>query len=90
MSDHPAAEVSMSSDTEESHKVFKRAFIDEQEWYLYKYIECEEQELMKDRADPTLMASALIVRAKVARRPWYFVWNNFSLTVSILSGTTSL
>lgn len=82
MSDCPLNEIEITESAEESHKVFKRAFIDEQEWYLYKYIEAEKQVLMKDRADPTLMASALNVRIKVARRPWYFVWNNFSLTVS--------
>ena len=84
MSDCPAKEVDLGGDDNESHKVFKRAFIDEQEWYLYKYIEAETMELQKDRADPTLMASAMVIKAKVARRPWYFVWNNFSLTV----GTT--
>ncbi|ELU06091.1 hypothetical protein CAPTEDRAFT_202877 [Capitella teleta] len=83
MSDCPQHDVELDEDPSESHKVFKRAFIDEQEWYLYKYIDAEKQTLMKDRADPTLMASALHVNTKVARRPWYFVWNNFSLTLLI-------
>ena len=81
MSDCPLEEIELESDPTESHKVFKRAFIDEQEWYLYKYIQAEKQVLQKDRADPTMMASALHVVTKVARRPWYFVWNNFALTV---------
>ena len=85
MSDCPVSELEVVEDPEESHKVFKRAFIDEQEWYLYKYIESETLELMKDRADPSLMASALIVRTKAARRHGYFVLNNFSLTVCVFT-----
>ena len=40
------------------------------------------QEMAKDRADPTVRRSALTVRARAARRPAYFVWNMFSVTVS--------
>ena len=50
--------------------------------YLYKYIESEKHEMMKDRADPTVLRSALTVRCRSARRSAYFIWNSFSVTVS--------
>ena len=50
--------------------------------YLYKYTESLKTAQMKDQADPTVMRSALTVRCRSARRPHYFLWNSFSITVS--------
>ena len=41
MSDMPAVEVDLVEDPDEIHKIFKQSFIDEQEFYLYKYISSE-------------------------------------------------
>ncbi len=82
MSDKPSTEIELFEDPDEIHKLYKQSFIDEQEFYLYKYIESEKKELQKDRADPFVRRSALKVRCKTARRPWCFVWNHFAVTVS--------
>ena len=50
--------------------------------YLYKYIESLKQEMIKDQADPRARRSALTVMCRAARRPGYFIWNAFSVTVS--------
>ena len=39
--------------------------------------------MAKDRADPTLRRATVTVRCKAARRCMYFVWNIFSVTVSV-------
>jgi hypothetical protein len=83
MSDLPATEVELVEDPEEIHKIYKQSFIDEQEWYLYKYIEGEIRELAKDRADPTVKRSALTVQCRAGRRPAYYIWNIFSVTFLI-------
>ena len=83
MSDMPATEVELIEDPDLVHKIFKQSFIDEQEFYLYKYIESEKKELQKDRADPFCRRSVLSVRCRAARRPWYFVWNHFAVTVRL-------
>ena len=81
MSDITSSEVKLVEDPQEIHKIFKRSFIDEQEFYLYKYVASEELELQKDRADPFVRRCALKVHTRASRRPWYFVWNHFAITV---------
>ena len=81
MSDIPAEEVQLVEDPDEIHRIFKRSFIDEQEFYLYKYVTSEQMELQKDRADPFLKRCVLKVQCRAARRPWCFVWNHFAVTV---------
>ncbi|KAK2149929.1 hypothetical protein LSH36_430g00057 [Paralvinella palmiformis] len=80
MSDMPSTEVEFVEDPDEIHRIFKQSFIDEQEFYLYKYIDSESKELQKDRADPFVRRSVLTVRCRAARRPWCFIWNHFAVT----------
>lgn len=82
MSDTPSTEVDLVEDPEEIHRIYKQSFVDEQEWLLYKCIESEKKELLKDRADPTIRRSALTVKCRAARRPAYFLYNMFLVTVS--------
>ena len=86
MSDMPSTEVEFVEDPDEIHRIFKQSFIDEQEFYLYKYIDSESKELQKDRADPFVRRSVLTVRCRAARRPWCFIWNHFAVTVRIVQG----
>ena len=81
MSDVESVGVELVEDPKEIHRIYKQSFIDEQEWYLYKYIESVQSELPSDRADPTTFKSSLTVRCRAARRPAYFLWNMFSVTV---------
>ena len=81
MSDVESIGVELVEDPKEIHRIYKQSFIDEQEWYLYKYIESVQSELPSDRADPTTVKSSLTVRCRAARRPAYFLWNMFSVTV---------
>ena len=83
MSDLPSNEVDVVEDPDEIHKIYKQSFIDEQEWYLYKCIHSLTKQVAKDRADPTVRRSALMVCCRAARRPAYFIWNIFSVTVSL-------
>ena len=83
MSDVESMEVELIEDPTEIHRIHKQSFIDEQEWYLYKYIESVRSELPPDIADPTLTRCSLTVRCRAARRPAYFLWNIFSVTVSL-------
>ena len=53
-----------------------------QEWHLYKYIESESKELVKDLADPNVKRSALTIMCRAERRFSYYIWNIFSITVS--------
>lgn len=83
MSEKPIDEVELVEDPHEIHKIYKQSFIDEQEFYLYKYIESQKKELAKDRADPSLLRSGLLIQCRAARRPAYFIWNSFSVTLLI-------
>ena len=83
MSDLPMDQIEIREDPEEVHKIYRQSFIDEQEWYLYKYIESEMREMAKDRANPSMKRIAVTVRGRVARRYAYFLFNIFSVTVSM-------
>ncbi|VEL12930.1 unnamed protein product [Protopolystoma xenopodis] len=57
----------------------------EQEWYLYKHIETEQHELAHEYAEPGSILPALSVKCRAARRPAYFIWNIFLVTVSVIT-----
>ena len=59
----------------------RQSFVDEQEWHLYVHTECDKKELVLDQADNSVKRSALSVKCRAARRPGYFVWNIFMITV---------
>jgi len=83
MSDLDATELDLVEDPDEIHKIQRQSFIDEQEWYLYKWIEGTKMELAPDRADPSIRRPAINIKARAGRRPAYFVWNIFSVTFMI-------
>jgi hypothetical protein len=74
--------VELREDPDELHRVNKQSFIDEQEWHLYKCIETELKEVTTEYSDPSVRKAALYVRCRAARRPLYFLWNIFLITVS--------
>ena len=49
--------------------------------HLYKYIESSATECNQDKVDPLVMRPSLLVMCRAARRPEYFIWNIFSVTV---------
>ena len=81
-SELPSTEVDLVEDKEEHHVVNRQSFVDEQEWHLYVHTECDKKELVLDQADNSVKRSALSVKCRAARRPGYFVWNIFMITVS--------
>ncbi len=56
--------------------------VDEQEWYLFKHIETEQHELANEYIENASVRPALSVKCRAARRPAYFLWNIFLVTVS--------
>lgn len=84
-SELPSYEVELIEDIDEHHVVNRQSFVDEQEWHLYMHTETEKKELAIDQADATVRRSALSVKCRAARRPGYFVWNIFMVTVCTLS-----
>lgn len=80
-SELPSYEVELVEDEEEHNVVNKQSFVDEQEWHLYMHTECEKKELEIDAADRNVRRSALSVKCRAARRPGYFIWNIFMVTV---------
>jgi hypothetical protein len=81
MSDRPPAEIEIVEDPNDLHKVNRQSFIDEQEWHLYKCIETEIREFTTEYEYPCVKRCALNVRCRAARRPAYFFWNIFLITV---------
>ncbi|KAI0208387.1 hypothetical protein LSAT2_006925 [Lamellibrachia satsuma] len=84
-SERPVSEVEFTEDENELHAVSRRSFIDEQEWYLYKFIYTEKKELVNEYSDPVIRRTALCVKCQAARRPAYFFWNIFLITFLICS-----
>ncbi len=82
MSEKSSREIEIVEDPCDMHRVNKQSFVDEQEWLLYKYIETELQEVSNEHADPTVKRWALLVKCRASRRPAYFFWNIFLITVS--------
>jgi len=80
-SERAASEVELKEDENELHAVSRRSFIDEQEWYLYKFIYTEKKDLINEYSDPLIRRTALCVKCQAARRPAYFFWNIFLITV---------
>lgn len=70
-------------DLDDHHVVNKQSFVDEQEWHLYMHTECSRRDLVIDQADNSVRRSALSVKCRAARRPGYFVWNIFLVTVNL-------
>ncbi|KAK2162475.1 hypothetical protein NP493_1519g00030 [Ridgeia piscesae] len=84
-SERAASEVELKEDENELHAVSRRSFIDEQEWYLYKFIYTEKKDLVNEYSDPLIRRTALCVKCQAARRPAYFFWNIFLITFLICS-----
>ena len=89
-SELPCTECELIEDKEEHHVVNRQSFVDEQEWHLYVHTECNKKELVIDQVDNSVKRSALSVKCRAARRPGYFVWNIFMITVSICISVFSL
>ena len=83
-SEFPSFEVEICEDPENRNMVNRQSFVDEQEWHLYVHTECEQKEIIIDQADNSVKRSAISVKCRAARRPGYFVWNIFMVTVSHL------
>ena len=81
MSERSVAEVEIVEDPDEMHNINRQSFIDEQEWLLYKCIEAETREVTNEYSDPPVRRSSLLVKCRAARRPAYFFWNIFLITV---------
>ena len=84
VSELPSYEVELIEDETDHHVVNRQSFVDEQEWFLYMHTECCRKDIVIDQADNSVRRSALSVKCRAARRPGYFVWNIFMVTVSIL------
>lgn len=82
-SEFPATEVELIEDSDNRHMVNKQSFVDEQEWYLYCHTQCTKWELKIDPVDDAAKRSAISVKCRAARRPGYFVWNIFMVTVCV-------
>ena len=82
MSDRPVLEIEITDDDDDPHRVNKQSFIDEQEWQLYKCVETERREIANEFADASIRRPALNVKCRASRRPAYFFWNIFLITVS--------
>ena len=54
------------------------------EWYyhLYNPSQVEKLEIVDEHADVNIKRSALAVKCRASRRPAYFFWNIFLVTVS--------
>ena len=74
-------EVLIVKDPEEESRVHRSHFADAQEWDLYPSIEVDEVEIPYG----PVKRSALQVKCKAARRFWYYVWNNYYVTVSAIT-----
>ncbi|CAH1779688.1 unnamed protein product [Owenia fusiformis] len=72
-------EVQIIQDRDEYSSVYRSDFADAQEWYLYSNVDVEET--IAPYGHRT--RSALVVKMKAARRPKYFIWNNFFVTFVI-------
>lgn len=84
VSELPSYEVELIEDETDHHVVNRQSFVDEQEWFLYMHTECSRKDIVIDQADNSIRRSALSVKCRAARRPGYFVWNIFMVTVSFL------
>ena len=89
-SDRPPSEIELVEDETELHAVSRRSFIDEQEWYLYKFISSEKKELVNEYSDPSVVRMALCVKCQAARRPAYFIWNIYLITVRMVHRTQNV
>lgn len=83
VSELPSYEVELIEDETDHHVVNRQSFVDEQEWYLYMHTECSRKDIVIDQADNSVRRSALSVKCRAARRPGYFVWNIFMVTVRV-------
>ena len=84
MSERSILELELLDDPDDLHRVNKQSFIDEQEWHLYKYIETETREVANEYSDPSVRRSAFSAKCQASRRPAYFFWNIFLITVSTI------
>jgi hypothetical protein len=84
VSELPSYEVELIEDETDHHVVNRQSFVDEQEWFLYMHTECCRKDIVIDQADNSIRRPALSVKCRAARRPGYFVWNIFMVTVSNL------
>ena len=89
-SELPSYEVELIEDLDDHHVVNKQSFVDEQEWHLYMHTECTRRDIVIDQADNSVRRSALAVKCRAARRPGYFVWNIFVVTVRLFNVTQYL
>ncbi|GFS08284.1 gamma aminobutyric acid receptor subunit [Elysia marginata] len=74
-SDHPEDDIQLEEDEEDMSNVVTHSFVDESEWHLKKFVQCEprvtEDEYEKDK----YKKPGLFFRCCVIRRAGFFVWN---------------
>ena len=80
--DSPIKTTDIDDDPLAMHRIHKSAFIDEQEFYVYKCIESTFPHLRKSPGEPPAHKPSIRVAASIARRPYYFIWNTFLISVS--------
>ena len=82
MSERSSSEVELIENLEDMHCVQKQSFVDEQEWRLYKFVDCEMHEVTVENSTcPKSQKVAMQVKCQVARRFAYFLWNIFLIPV---------
>lgn len=81
VSERPATEVVLLTPGETPHRLNEQSFVDEQEWYLYRWTGFNLHTFEVNDVDRHSRRPALKVRCRVARRPWYYVWNMFLIMV---------
>jgi len=74
-------EAEMIDEPMEIHRVHKRSFIDEQEFYIYKNVTAqfttEEVDQDDENALVTVKVACMKVSCSAMRRPQFYVWNIF-------------
>jgi hypothetical protein len=91
--DQPITDVELFEDTKHMHKIHVRAFIDKQEFSVYRHVVTSHPSRSGDNNLHNAHRPSIKVSFFVARRPQFFIWNLYFMMVgtffSELSGKAS-
>ncbi|KAK3762467.1 hypothetical protein RRG08_009855 [Elysia crispata] len=83
-SDHPEEEIELEEDEEDMSNVVTHSFVDESEWHLKKFVQCEPRVTEDEYERNKYKKPGLFFRCCVIRRAGFFIWN-IMLIMSIIS-----
>ncbi|XP_012946833.2 glycine receptor subunit alphaZ1 [Aplysia californica] len=83
-SNHQENEVDLEEDQEDISNVVTQSFVDESEWHLKKFVQCEPRVTEDEFVQNKYRKPGLFFRCCVIRRAGFFVWN-IMLIMSIIS-----